>query len=271
MPASIDLFTKRYLQITFMFMLFSWIYEYAHIPHASWIVITGASIYSGFDPSAVLKRAYMRFSGTVVGIAAVVILWHLIHFDYRSLIFFLVFIAWGMVFFQGLPYRRFMIMTTLFSDLINETSNSDYFYIQYYIFDRFTCVAIVFSLCIVIEQIWFGRSNLTRLNYDYSQQAVYDDLRHFYQMTLDKRISRAQLFKELASIHQQITHLRGLMTDQKFEGEKDDYYQHTEDVVARILHVFRKIVCVVYLRANDRHNPAMASLRAEIDGLLSTS
>jgi len=68
-----------------------------------------------------------------------------------------------MMIFMLLPYNRFMIIGTIFSDILLEWTNTATFSLEYYVIDRLICVFIVFAICISIEQIWFGKSNLSYL------------------------------------------------------------------------------------------------------------
>lgn len=269
MPTTLDLFTKRFIQITFVFVFFAYVDQYWHIPHSSWIIITSALIYSGFDSGAVINRAYLRFTGTIVGIAFVVIVWQCVHLDYRTLEFFLAFLSWSLVFFVAIPYDRFMILATLVSDLALEVSNSSDFLLQFYVIDRFLCTAFVFGACIIIEQVWFGKSDFTFLNCQHLLKTIQQDLEHIYKMTKHKEYTRAKLYREMKSINQKIIRLKLLVHILEYKPTATQLYLNAEPLAAKIVHDFRKIVCLLYLHVNDNDNLAIVPLQLEIEASLS--
>ena len=128
---NIDLFNKRSTQITITFMLFAALDSFFQFPHGSWFIITGAMIYIGFHPWLVYRRAYMRLTGTLVGVAAVVIIWTIIHFNFRFAIIILLIAVWSLAFFVELPYNRFMIPITVFIDLTIQWTNTNQFFLEY--------------------------------------------------------------------------------------------------------------------------------------------
>lgn len=268
MSKHIDLLTTRCLQITFAFMLFAAIDQFCHIPHPAWIIITGALIYAGFDPTTVLKRAYHRFIGTITGIAAVVIMAFLIHLDFRLGIFFLVFVTWAMSFTRLLPYHLFMIPATMFSDLVSEISNSSVFLLQFYFIDRAVNTVIVFAICICMEYVWFGKSNFTVLSYENLLKTINKDLKQFYELTCTKKVTRAELMKKIRINNQQIATLQGLIVDKKYLPNNPDFYRYAGTLAVQTLHHFRKIVCLVYLTQNDSNNPKIETIKLEIEEFL---
>lgn len=268
MSEALDLFKMRFTQITFALMFFAYLTEYWHIPHSSWIIITSAFIYAGFDPATTIKRAYMRFFGTITGIAAVAIIWQLTHLDYRLLIFFIVILSWALVFFINAPYSQFMILSTLFSDLAIEISNSSSFPLQFYVLDRFFSTAIVFGFCILIERLWFGRSNLTLLNCRFLLCTIHNDLNEFYSMMTSKKITRAVLFKKLRQVNKKIQRLKELLNSQHYAAHNTPFYHHIDNLANKITHDFRKIVCFLYLQVNNSTHPSIPILKSEIEAHL---
>lgn len=261
---NIDLFTKRYLQITMVFMLFSFIQQFFHIPHDSWIIITSAMIYSGFNPGTVLKRAYMRFSGTILGVAAITIAWYFMHFDYRLAFIFLVLICWAIVFFMGLPYNRYMIVVTLFSDILIQWDNSNKFNIQFYVVDRIVCTAIVFAICLVIEYLWFGKSNMTTLNFINLRDSLKDDMRSLYKITQERNLSSGNIFKGIKKVNLKIDRLELLISDAKYEQVFHEFTEDEKKFGRDIVLLFRRIVSVHYLQMHDPLNPEIISLKEKV-------
>ena len=269
MPTIINLYTSRVMQITFIFMFLACLDQYGHFPHSAWIIVTGTMIYAGFDPGTVLKRAYLRVYGTIIGIAAVVIIWHAIHFDYRLYIFFLVLIMWAIVFSQSFSYQYFVVFATIFADLSVEAANSNVFQLRYYITDRFVSTVIAFSVCILVEQLWFGKQNFSVLNCQHLLKKIQLNLDGFYKMTQNKNVTRSKLFKEILLINQSISHLKTLIADHQFETTNTTFYQNTSSLVNQIVYDFRQIICLIYLETNDPHNPAIPSILAHIEEKLS--
>lgn len=271
MPKTLNLYQSRVLQITFVFMFLACIDQYGHVPHSSWVIVTGCMIYAGFDPGTVLKRAYLRIVGTIVGIASVVIVWHTIHIDYRLDIFFLVLVMWAIVFSQSLSYQYFVLFATIFADLSVETVNSSVFQLRYYVTDRLISTAIAFSVCIIVERLWFGKTNFSALNCQHLIKKIQQLLDEFYTATKTKNITRSKLFREILLINQSIFHLKTILADHKYETTNMSSYQNTESVVNQIIYDFRQIICLIYLKTNDQHNPAIPSITAYIEEKLSAN
>lgn len=270
MPRQLNVFTKRYLQITTAFMVFAAIEQYGHIPHSVWIILISSLVYSGFNPSVVLKRSYLRFFGTITGVAAVFILWHFIHFDYRLEIILVLLIFWAFIFFKNIPYNQYMIVSTLFSDLLIEWTNSASFSIEFYVIDRVICTAIIFGLCILMEYAWFGSSNMTTLQYHHSCCLLRRNLHEFYLLADSNRVTKARMFKAITSVNQQIASLCLLIDSLVYEHNKVPLLsKNAETVTATIVHIFRKIVCLYYLRVQNEYDPKIELIRAEIEQALS--
>lgn len=250
----ITLFTKRYLQITMVFILFTTLQLFFNFPHDSWIIITSALLYSGFNPGTVLKRAYLRFSGTVIGIAAVTIVWHIIHFDYRLEIIFLVVICWATVFFTGLPYNRFMIIVTLLSDITLEFNNPKHFELQNYIIDRFIATAIVFGVCILVEYLWFGRQNMTHLNYLSLRQKIKTQMENLYAISQKTHLSRSTVFKHVQQVSNTLSSLEMIINDGKYENRNRKFTIAEIEFAQSALLIFRKILNVYYLRTQNNYD-----------------
>ena len=261
---NIDLFTRRYWQITTVFMLFTFIQKFFHIPHDSWIIITSAMVYSGFNPGTVLKRAYLRFIGTITGIAAVLLVWHLMHLDYRLEITFFMIICFGLAFFAALPYNRYMIIVTMFSDILVESNNPNNFFINYYIVDRFVCTGIVFALCILIEYLWFGKSNMTHLTFEHLRNSLIDDLKELYRFTCSKHMSSSRLSRKIQALNSKIDRLNMLINDSVYEKSfKHDFSPHEIQFSAQTIQVFRKIVNIQYLQSHGASADQLSELHKQ--------
>lgn len=260
----LDVFTRRYLQITTAFMLFVFIEQYFHIPHAVWIVITGATIYAGFNPGTVLKRAYWRFSGTLTGVCAVAIMWYIIHWDYRTAIVFAVLICFAMVFFLGIPYNYYMIIATLSSDIAVEWGNSGHFSLQYYVVDRVICTLIVFAICLVMEHLWFGRSNFTLLLYQQTKRQLHSEMREVSQRIDHMHLSKANLLRFVISTRRKMEQITILTNDAIYERDetiRDDPFSR------QMVVLFRQVVSLWYVKKHDSNNlKLIAGLEEKIHG-----
>ncbi len=256
----VDIYTQRYMQITLAYMLFVTIDEGFNLPHSSWIVITGCMIYVGFNPGTVLKRAYLRLPGTIIGICAMSLMWYVIHFDYRLAIFFMVGIAWAMVYCFGMRYNYYVIVTTLFSDIGIEWSNSAAFSLQYYIIDRSMCTIIVFAICILLEYFWFGRNDFTTLNYHTKKKLLIDEIAVAERDIEQRHISSAELFRLIGSTRRGWNQLRPLLNDAGYEKNRRIL---SDKFPERVSHLFRSIVYIWYLQKNDPQNPQLPLLRLQ--------
>lgn len=264
MLKTVDLYTQRYWQITVTFMLFSFIERFFHIPHAIWIVVTGSVLYSGFNPGTVLKRAYLRFYGTIIGIAAVTIVWHIIHIDYRlATLFYVLIISWA-VFFIALPYHLFVILATVFSDIAIQWSNPDSFSLEYYAIDRLTCTMIVFGICILLEYLWFGRSNMTYLNYQHLYGAIKQDIAALYHSVQQKNLTAGKILKKIQTIRCKLDQLSVLIADSTYEGKRSHTFTSKEiQNNNHIIQTFRQIVILHYLQTQDNGNIQLPFLKIQ--------
>ena len=263
---SIDLYTKRYWQITMAFMIFAFIDQVFHIPHSSWVIITGAMLYSGFNPGTVLKRGYLRFLGTIVGVAAINIMWHFIHWDFRLATIFLIIICWGITFFVALPYNRYMIIVTLFSDGIIQWADTSGFNIEFYTVDRLVCTLLVFVICILVEFLWFGRSNMTYLNYVNLSKLLKDDVQELYQITQKRELSSGKIFKQISAITTKVDRLNTLVNDAKYEDKKLHEFSEVEKQFGhQVVLVFRKVVSLHYLKLHDKDNPIIPTFKLQVE------
>lgn len=269
MPKTLDLFTRRYTQITMAFMLFVFVQNFFRIPHSIWIIISGTMIYSGFQPGTVIKRAYLRFTGTFIGVAAVGLMWHLLYLDYRLALPCFLAIIWGCVFFVLLPYNQFIIIVTLLSDILIELPNTEHFYLQYYIFDRLVCTAIAFAMCIGIEYVWFGRSNMMYLHYLDSQSKTKKMLQELYQMTQSHTLNVSKILKKINLVNTQLDALTLIVEDGKYESKRR-YRQfqlnaNDKKFNIEVIQLFRKIVSIYYLLRHEPTNPQLPLLAQQVD------
>ena len=265
----LDLLDIRYLQITLAMLIFAAIDKFAHIPHSSWIVISGIMVYNGFNPGTVIKRAYLRFIGTIIGVAAVAIIWYLIHLNYRLLIPGTILIMWAMMYFAALPYNRFMIIATIFSDIILEWSNTATFSLQYYVVDRVICVLIVFAICIILEQICFGKSNLSYLNFMQTKQQIIKELEQLFHDTNKGCLSKAKLLKQSNLTLQKLERLLLLAKDSKYEGSSQIKTQNLQQLAINIRNIQRKISGFIYLKNYKLNHKKEELLRQTIQDDLS--
>lgn len=265
MPKTVNVYTKRYGQITMTFMLFSFIEQFFFIEHAAWIVITGAVIYAGFNPGTVLKRAYHRLSGTVLGIVAVAIAWHIMHADHRLATLFYVLILTSAIFLCALPYNRLAILLTLLSDIVMQWGDPSDFYLEYYIPDRLICTLIVFGICIVIEYLWFGRSNLTYLNYTNVCENLKNDIRALNQALQNDTLSPGKVLKKITAISLKMDTLNLLLSDLVYEKSHDSAFTREEKQIAfSIIQTFRAVTSVYYLKKHDKNNPRLPFLNQQL-------
>lgn len=263
---NIDVLTKRYLQITMTYMLFEFVVQFFHVPHPVWIMVTGATIYVGFNPGTVLKRAYLRFGGTITGICAMAIMWHFIHLDYRLAVIFAVLIGFGMVFFMALPYNLFVILGTLNSDIAVEWSNTNNFSLQFYVIDRFVCTLIAFAICLVLEHIWFGRASFTDLNFARVKKNLHEEMQHTALQIDNLNLTKASLFRFMRSTRVKMNQLNTLVNDAKFERATEIA---TDPFPKKMLLLFREVVCVWYIQKRDPDNHKLVELRKKAHQSLS--
>lgn len=257
---SLDIYTRRYLQIALAYMLFVFIEEGFNLPHSSWIVIIGSMIYIGFNPGTVLKRSYLRLPGTFLGICAMSLMWYVIHLDYRTAIFFMVFIAWAMAYCFGMRYNYYLIITTLFSDIGIEWSNTTTFSLQYYIVDRTIYTLMVFAICIILEHFWFGRSNFTTLNYYNRRQRLLEQMSNAEQQIDNRHLTKLELFRLIGSTRSGWNQIKALLNDAKYEKNQeilaDKFPQQASDL-------YRKIVYIWHLQKDNPTDARLPQLRAD--------
>ena len=264
MFSGLDLYTRRYIQIVFMCMLGQTIYLYTNIPHNSWIVISVCTVYSGFNAGTVIKRAYHRLIGTIAGVSLVVIIWHFIHLDYRLLIIFTTLVISVMVFCITLPYNRFIIISTVFSDITMEWSNSSSFSVYYYVMDRLICIAIVFSLCIIAEYFWFGRANLSYLNYKQTQKNLLKDLNKLYELS-QSTCKNGMIFKLINGGLAEVEKLKSIAADVKFEGRSFAKQEKLDQGISRVVTLQRNIVSLNYLITSNGEAATIQQLKTNIE------
>jgi hypothetical protein len=257
---NVDIYTKRYIQITFAYMLFVALEEGSNFPHSTWITITGCMIYIGFNPGTVLKRSYLRLPGTLVGVCAMALMWYVIHLDYRMAIFFMAFIAWAMVYFFSLPYNYYVIVTTMFSDIGIEWSNTSTFSLQYYIVDRVMCTLLVFGICIVLEYFWFGRDNFTELSYFNIRKQLLNEIRNTERSIDQEQLSRAKLFRLVGTTRKKWLQMRIFLNDAKYEKDRRIL---ADDFPHKISCYFRSVVNIWHIQHNYPQSGKLARLRTQ--------
>ena len=268
----LDLFTIRSLQISMAFILFVFVEKFFNIPHSIWIIMTGTMVYTGFHPGTVVKRAYLRLTGTIVGVAAVGIMWHFIHIDYRLIFILFALLVWINAFFLLLPYNRFIICFTLFSDIIFELSNSDSFYLQDYILDRLVCTFIAFIMCIALEYLWFGNSNTMYLSYLHSRSNIKAMITELYQMVQSKTLNTTKILQKIHFIRAQIEQLDLLLSDAKYESKRrfNQFQLTAKDKTFnwQIAQLFRKIISIYYLQKADPTHEQLPQLIQQVEAFL---
>lgn len=262
---NIDIFTERYIQIIFVLMLVQTMYQYMHIPHSTWLITAICSIYAGFDPNTVQKKAYMRVKGTFVGIAVVVILWYFIHFDYRVLIILITLWPLLLILFTNLPYSKLVILNTAFSDMCVEWSNSTSFSLSYYISDRIVCTLIVFSICITVEQLWFKKKALAYLTYYQAQKIFIKNLASYFEIVVNQRGTAKEL-KINNIIVQNIDKLTRLVND----ADNHEYKKKLDGMLKFSRELHKKMTCLNYLEQYSPFDRRIQTLSTEIKSELAS-
>lgn len=261
---SLDLYTKRYIQIVIVVIIAHSIYLFSHIPHSVWVLVTITSVYSGFHAKDVIRRANSRVYGTIVGVALVAIIWHLIHWDFRLLIIITTLLVGAMVFFSQIPYQYVVIISTAFSDITTEWSNSSSFNLMYYINDRLICTLGAFALCIGIEYFWFGRQNLTYLNALQTKNDILNKMQRLFEIARTGTREN-QIFKLTNALLKDIAKLNNLLND--LQSEKDASIQHLE--ILRLNRILQesanKIISLNYLNFSHTNRAAVQNLTLEIE------
>lgn len=244
---NIDLFTYRYMQITICYMLFAAIVVFMHIPHSIWIILTGSMLYSGFHPGTIIKRSFLRLKGTIIGIAAAFIFWHIIHIDYRLANLSIPIIFALLCFYRNLSYDKVMIIMTVMAVILIQATNTSSFHLSFFIIDRLICTIIVFALCYLVEYFWFGRNNLTYLNYNYQCKSLLNELERLLTIVQSKHLSYTKLLDKIRLTHEKINYLNGLVLDAKYHGKPQKFDLVAEDFMVEAVAIFRKIVSFSYL------------------------
>ncbi|RTL10896.1 MAG: FUSC family protein [Neisseriaceae bacterium] len=265
---SLDIYTQRYIQIVIIVVIAQSIYQYSHIPHSIWILITITSVYSGFHSTDVIKRANSRLYGTILGIAMVAILWHLIHWDFRLLIILTTLLVAAMVFFSQIPYQYFVIFSTSFSDITKEWSNASNFNLMYYINDRLICTLIGFALCISIEYFWFGRQNLTYLNALQIKNNILKNMERLFNIAKTGTKSN-KIFQLTNTLLKDILKLNNLITDLKSEKNAQVESLEIQNINTAIQRVADKIISLNYLTSSKTNLSLIQNLTLEIENELS--
>ena len=265
---SLDIYTQRYIQIVIIVVIAQSIYQFSHIPHSIWILITITSVYSGFHSTDVIKRANSRLYGTILGIAMVAILWHLIHWDFRLLIILTTLLVAAMVFFSQIPYQYFVIFSTSFSDITKEWSNASNFNLMYYINDRLICTIIGFALCISIEYFWFGRQNLTYLNALQIKNNILKNMERLFS-TAKTGTKSNKIFQLTNMLLKDILKLNNLIADLKSEKNAQVEHLEVQSLNIAIQQVADKIISLNYLTSSKTNLSTVQNLTLEIEKELS--
>ena len=261
---SLDLYTQRYIQIVVVVVIAQSIYQFSHLPHSVWVLITITSVYSGFNSNDVIKRASSRILGTIVGVAMVAIIWHLVHWDFRLLIILTTLMVPAMVFCSGIPYQYFVILSTSFSDITKEWSNSSSFNLMFYINDRLICTCIAFTLCLSMEYLWFGRQNLTYLNALQTKDNVLKNLAQLFNLAKNGARS-SHLFKLNNALLQDKLKLYNLVADLKAEDNSHVEHLEIQSINHQIQNLFDKIVSLNYLINSQDKSVSTQNLTREIE------
>lgn len=261
---SLDIYTQRYIQIVIVVVIAQLIYQFSHLPHSVWVLITITSIYSGFHPKDVIKRANNRIYGTIIGVALVAIIWHLVHWDFRLLIILTTLVVPMMVFCSGIPYQYFVILSTSFSDITKEWSNASNFNLMFYINDRLICTFIGFALCLSIEYFWFGRQNLTYLNALQTKNNILKNLEQLFNLAKIGSHSN-RIFKLTNTLLTDFQKLNHLVID--LQAERNSHLEHLEidSIYRQMQHAFDNIISLNYIISSRDKVVATQNLTLEIE------
>lgn len=265
---SLDLYTQRYIQIVIVVIIAQSIYQFSHVPHAVWIIITIVSVYSGFHSADVIKRANSRLYGTVLAVMMVAVIWYLIHWNYHLLIVITAFLVSALVFFNQIPYRYFVIFSTMFSDIFKEWSNSSSFNLMYYINDRLICTLGAFTLCIAIEYFWFGRQNLTYLNALQTKKNIINKMQRLFEIATTGKKNN-QIFKLTNALLKDIARLNSLSNDLQSEKNTQTERIEVQQMNSSLQQITDKIISLNYLNASQTNLAAVQNLTLEIENELS--
>lgn len=268
MLKNLDLYTQRYIQIVIIVVIAQSIYQFSHIPHSVWILVTIVSVYSGFHSTDVLKRANSRIYGTIIGISMVAIVWYLVHLDFRLLIILTTLLVPALVFFCSIPYKYSVILSTIFSDITKEWSNSNSFSLIYYINDRLICTLIGFALCISIEYFWFGRQNLTYLNALQTKNDILKNMQQLFNIAKTGAKSN-KMFKLTNILLKDILKLNNLIIDLKSENSLPVEQLKIQNINTDIQKVADKIISLNYLNSSRTPFAITQNLTLEIEQELS--
>lgn len=263
---NIDIFNVRATQITFAFMLIIGIEHFFHIPHGVWFVTTSCMVFSAIHPGLVFKGAYLRLVGTLLGLGVIVLIWLVIHINFRFVIIILFFSMWALIFFIALPPNRYMVTIVMVSDLIIEWTNTNDFFFQYYVIDRIVCIILVFSVCIVIEYLWFGSKSMTALYYHYLCEKIRQDLDVFFRLAMSKNLNKSEIFRQIRALTEQLGQLTTLINDYTFEHGNNYRFIADAGVISNVLiQEFRKIICFIHLKEQGANPERMSAMRKEIE------
>lgn len=265
---SLDLYTQRYIQIVIVVIIAQSVYQFSHLPHAIWVLVTITSVYSGFHAKDVIRRANRRVYGTILGVAVVAIIWHLIHWDFRLLIIITTLLVGAMVFFSQIPYQYFVIFSTVFSDITTEWSNSSKFNLMYYINDRLICTLAAFALCIGIEYFWFGRQNLTYLNALQTKNNILKKMQQLFEIATSGTKSN-QIFKLTNTLLKEIAKLNGLINDLQAEKKTQAEQIEVRSINEALQSIANKIISLNYLNSSRDNLTSVQNLTHEIKNELS--
>lgn len=266
---NIDIFDVRATQVTVAFMVIASIERFFHIPHGIWFITTSSMVYSALHPGLVFKSVFLRLIGVLLGVAAILPIWAVIHINFRFAIIILFFTMWALVFFIALPFNRYMMTIVMFSDLIFEWTNPSNFFLQYYVIDRSVCIILIFAVCLVLEYLFFGSENMTQLYYQHLCQKIRKDLLKFYHHADTKQLQRANIFKHTSRLVEQLKQLETLINDYTFEhGHAKAFTIKAEKVSSVLVQEFRKIVCFFYVKNKGGDPTRLNALRSDIEASL---
>lgn len=243
---NLDLYTQRYLQIIIVVLIIQSIYQYMQIPHSQWMITSIASIYARFTPGQSIQRAIGRVTGTFLGVAAVTIVWYMIHWNYNLFIIMATICLPIMVFINQLPYSQTIILNTVLSDLGTEYANSASMTLRYYVVDKIVCVIIVLSIVLTIEYLWFGRKNIPYLNFCQTKKILIKNLEMYLKLTCQRK-SSAKNFKMNNLILSNFIQLQGHASDVKIMKTTTLHLNlNIEDFVAKTRDIIDKITLLDY-------------------------
>lgn len=249
MYKAIDIYLQRSLHITLIFMVFVTFDRLSHVPSSSWVIFLGCAVYAGFDSGSVLRRNQLLFFGTIFGLICAMILARFVYLEYEITSGALVIVTAAVLFFTAIPYHRLVILVTILSDLLMQRIDSQIVSIKYYSINRFMCLVIVFSICVVLEYFWFGRSNATYLHYLEMRDSLRQDILEFSTLWQQDKLTKCDIYRKIQTVTLKINRINALMSSLTYEkafssdiSEKDMAYND------RLINSFRMITGLYYMK-----------------------